>query len=107
MVPPRIHRILLLGLLGLAALMALIVALLPAPRSDEPDALPDPRPAVVAPPLGAPSERRCITITPNDPALASCGAMWDAGRRRFFGLPTRQSAGTAPAAAPSPDKEAG
>ncbi|MET3472929.1 conjugative transfer region protein TrbK [Novosphingobium sp. 1529] len=106
MVHPRIHRILLLGLLGLAAVMALTAALLPAPRSDEPGALPDPRPVVVAPPFGAPSERRCTTIAPNDPAMASCAALWDAGRRRFFGLPTRQSAGAGSAAAPSPAKEA-
>lgn len=106
MVHPRIHRILLLGLLGLAAVMALIAALLPGPHNDEPGALPDPRPVVVAPPLGDPSERRCTTIAPNDPAMASCAALWDASRRRFFGLPTRQSAGAGPAAAPSPAKEA-
>lgn len=106
MVHTHMHRVLLLGLLGLTALMVLITALLPAPHSGEPGALPDPRPGVVAPPLGAPSERRCTTIAPNDPAMASCAALWDAGRRRFFGLATRQSAGAGPAAAPSRAKEA-
>lgn len=106
MMPPRIHRILLLGVLGLVALLALIAALLPAPRRHELPALPDPRPVVAAPLLGDPFVRRCATIAPNDPAMASCAALWDAGRRRFFGLPARQSAGAGPAATPLRAKEA-
>ncbi|MDR6511959.1 conjugative transfer region protein TrbK [Novosphingobium capsulatum] len=105
MVRTCVYRILALGALGLAALMALVAALLPAPRSDEASALPDPRPIVVAPVLGNPSDRRCTRIAPNDPAMATCATLWDAGRRRFFGLPTRQSAGAGPAPDASPAKE--
>ena len=106
MVHTRIHRVLQLGLLGLAASMAMIAALLPVVRGEDPTALPDQQPVVAAPPLGDPSVRRCATIAANDPAMASCTALWDAGRRRFFGLPTRQPVGAGPAAAPAPAKEA-
>ncbi|NMN04831.1 MULTISPECIES: putative entry exclusion protein TrbK-alt [unclassified Novosphingobium] len=101
----RTPRVLLLAFLGLAGLVALLALLLPAPHRDDAVTLLDTRPAVAAPLAGDTLARRCATIAVNDPAMASCAARWDARRRRFFGLPTRQVAGAGPAADPLPVKE--